>query len=691
MKNITFFSVLLCFVNLLFAQETPSSLISKNDKMSIRQLIVPGFENLPLKRKLFVYYLTEAFEAGRQMSWKQNTKNGIEIRDLLFALWEHKAAFPIVQKAMLEEYLTLILSNLGNYLKIGNAKIIPDFLDSKNLFNMAAISDELNKRLGKTTHLLDKAKELEKEIFDRDYYPEKIGKGTNLLADTQTNYYGPEITLEDINSMNIENEDLFFSYPDRDKDGNLLVRKYKKGDLYSEDLSLIADKIKHAMKYANENEKTILNAHLKTIDSGNYSDFLEMNKLWVKNESEDIDFMFGFIEVYNDPLEQRGAWQSFITIKNIDHESVRRSKAIEEVAYKFESLMPVEERFKKEPGFTPPKSEGVNFAYTGGLFELITFAGINLPNEQIIRENYGSKSFTFINLQSNHGQSQEEKFHEIKNSIFISQMYKDSYMRADLNLIRFLKTEFHEILGHGSGKYVDGASQNDLKNLYSAYEEGRAEVAALYHLTDPDLFHYKILPLEYTKEDVQNTVLVALIDFFTNQIRSYENLSDSTTEIVQAHQLGRQIIFNNLLKDGVIEVRISELNVPQIFIKENDIAKVRIALANVWEKIQYVISTGDLEMAKKMNAEEGFYNETQKYWRSLVLKTDSLGIDDEYVIDKKVSRLNAFLNPRYVLIKDEIGNISDVKIDYYPKNNGAELLINEQYNKIKKCELALLK
>lgn len=92
-----------------------------------------------------------------------------------------------------------------------------------------------------------------------------------------------------------------------------------------------------------------------------------------------------------------------------------------------------------------------------------------------------------------------------------------------------------------------------------------------------------------------------------------------------------------------------------------------------------------------MNAEEGFYNETQKYWRSLVLKTDSLGIDDEYVIDKKVSRLNAFLNPRYVLIKDEIGNISDVKIDYYPKNNGAELLINEQYNKIKKCELALLK
>lgn len=669
------FLLFLCLSTSVFAAngtESAKSVVLRQGNYQIKQLVSPGFENLPLERKLFAMELAEAIEAGHEIVWLQNNEHTLAIRDLMHELWKYSYLFSPTEKAGLSEYLFLLHANHGNYDERKNKKFVPEKLTHEQVSALARLVDQEKLRRGIKAEkdsvfnyysLEDLVGKYKKEIFSLEHLTalHADGNGQDIVRDSAANYYGTGLTKADIDALPKEMSDHFLSYPYRKftytgEKQPIQLQIHRIGDRFGEYLQLIDHHFAKALQYATKEESAIITAYRVALYSGDPQDLAYADGLWAEHKPKDIDFVANFIEVYGDPLNKRGEWEGFLILLNQTPEDMERVENIRKNATYFEAMMPVDEEFKKKGDFTPPKAEGAYLMYSAGANGEKPFAGVNLPNTTIdptIHEKHGSKSYTADNVMTDIG-SEGGKYSTDRLQAFYAPEYHELLKQVDSRLVRQVQVEFHEILGHGSGRVRDGVKDTMLEDYYSAMEEGRAEVASLYHMLDTKIRELGIVPKTYTDEELRDFQTAAVLSFFSDHIRTYERLPASADRIRQAHQWGRQVMLARLLKAGALQLDASGAEGAPV-VRNIDLAKARQALGTLWHDLQKGKSTGDLAFIKQIFETDGAYTAVHKSYReSLVKALDAMNVPREH----------AYLNPQFELVKDENGRPVDVRLVY---------------------------
>lgn len=623
----------------------PKTKVATRGPNSLRQLVIPGFSALPLERKLLAYYLTEAIEAGRDIAWLQLNKNGLKIRHLFEQIMSKRSYLTWRERLAIENYYFQLVSNHGIYDANTNAKNLLKGFTPETFRSLL-------QRVG-----VDPARgnEVLPELFDPNFKPyKKAEPGGDLIADAGTNFYGPGVTHEKMEKLppNLRFHPL--SYPTLDANGDVYLDLFNKTGKFGEQLSRVDALLSIAAQYANPGEKRLIEQYRETIRTGDPEAALEADRIWVKLPAEDISFYIGFTESYSDPYEIRPTWQGFVLVHSQDAEAKAVSDRVRASAPDYEKKMPVDEEFKNLENANPPQSESAYLLHMAGGDSETYFLGVNLPNDNKIRETLGSKSYTVENLVSSLGEAPGTEFQQDELNEFVLPEYHDLLKRHGRARPKKLQVEFHEILGHGSGRDRVGVSSDTaFGDFYMRLEESRAEIASLYHMTDYQaLKSNRLVPDEWSEANAKEFAQAVILNFFTSHLESYKNLKGRTT-IRQAHQAGRQVILNHLLNEGALRINMSSENVPRIELAS--IETLRASMGRLWNREQRIKSTGDLAGLEKMMAELAIMTPDQIKWaESITAASDRLKRPEKSVV------LNPFLN----LVRDTDGKITDVQLEY---------------------------
>lgn len=665
-----FIVVLILLAQMAGAQGSgPTSKILDQGKLSLKQMVAPAFQQLPLERRIFISYLAEAIEAGRDIAWVQQGPYGLAIRNIMERIFKNPEKLSKKERAILEPYYFRLLQAHGIYDRLTNEKFV---LEGFQPGEFPAILARYRVPM-QPAHVWQ-------AIFEKDFRRYAIApRGSEMIRDSGVNFYGPGITQERIETLDLSEQKHFLSYPHWDSvQQKPVLSLHRLGERFNEQLEKIDRALEKAEPYANDYEKKILAQYRKVIRTGDPNDQLEADRIWVQNPTKDIIFHLGFTETYDDPLQYRGTWQGFIMLLSKDAETERRTSQIRAAATDFESRMPVDEEFKKKGEFTPPDSESAHLVYMGGDNNETFFTGVNLPNDSTIRATLGSKSLTATNKIFEVGQAPGEDFLPGELEAFYQAKYHSILKRFGQLTPYLIETEFHEILGHGSGRDRAGVdSKAELSSYYAAMEEGRAELGALYHLTDIEaLKKHKIFPTDWDEEKIIDFSKVSVLFFFTKHVLSLEKLKGAS-EIRQAHQLGRQMIFNEMIARKALTVRLSNKGVPQIELPELKV--VRKALGEIWREVQRMKGTGDGKGLAEFTASRGAFTEEQRQWSPAVTKAFT---------DLKRPDYTIYIAPRVRRIKNASGEIVDVVQDYLDGGGDLQKLFDHEQQRV--CEYLVL-
>ena len=613
-------------------------LLEQFDDIKILRYDVPAFDGLSLREKLFVYYLSQAALAGRDILWDQNNKYNLRVRK---ALEKILRAYPGDRET--EEfqaflvYAKKVFFANGIHHHYSMEKFEPQF--SRDYFK------SLLRAVGEETLYL----ELERVIFDPEYMAKRVvlDAETDLVQTSANNYY-EGVTQKEVEAFygqkKEENKLLSWGLNStlvKDDNGQLYEEIWSTEGKYGKEIRQIVEYLRKAMRYAcNDHQKEVIELLVEYYETGNLSLFDRYSMEWVKEVDASIDFINGFIEVYGDPLAFKASWESVVQI--IDQEACKRTRKLADNAMWFEQHAPIDERFKKDEvvGIT---ARVVQAAMLGGDCHPATPIGINLPNAEWIRERCGSKSVTLDNIiyaydraSLNSGVLDEFVYSEEEKEL----IRKYGYIGGNVH------TDLHECLGHGSGKMLPGVGQEALKNYYSTIEEARADLFALYYVMDPKLIELGVIPsLDVAKSEYCNYIRNGLMVQLT-RIKPGNNLEES-------HMRNRQMIASWVYEKGkkanVIE-RVSREGKTYFTIRDYD--ALRLLFGELLAEVQRVKSEGDFEGAKNLIENYGvridpvLHQEVLERYRKL-----------------NVAPYAGFVNPNYRLVEKN-GEIIDVKIEY---------------------------
>lgn len=604
---------------------------------------VPDFDSLSLNQKILVYYLQEAALWGRDILWDQNYKDNLAIRDLLEAVYaNYSGDRENADFKAFETYLKQVWFANGIHHHYSNDKFTPAF--SRGF---------LEEQIAALPEAPAQASELVEVIFNPSIAPKKVNQaeGEDLIATSAVNMYGPGLTQKEV-------EDYFAALKDpkdetpvsyglntrvvKGADGKVVEVPYKLGGLYTEAIEHIVDNLTKAMPYAeNEAQKEIIASLIEFYKNGSLKTFDEYSIKWAEDTASQVDFINGFIESYNDPLGMTGSWESIVNFKNIP--ASHRTEVLSANAQWFEDHSPVDARFKKEK-VKGVSAKVITAAILAGDSYPATPIGINLPNANWIRAAHGSKSVTLENItqaydEAAHGNGFNEEF------VIDEETSKllDDYLFITDNL----HTDLHECLGHGSGKLLPGVDPDALKAHGSTLEETRADLFALYYLADPKLIEIGLLDnSEAYKAEYYKYILNGLM----TQLMRIEPGKD----VEEAHMRNRKLIAEWAYEHGrdanVIELVKRD---GKTFVKINDYQALRGLFGELLAEIQRIRSTGDYAAGRDL---------VEKY----AVKVDPTlhkEVLDRYA-KLNIAPYKGFVNPRYELVKDKDGNITDVKIVY---------------------------
>ena len=650
------------------------SKVAREGQNQVSQLVTPGFESLPLRRRAFVYWLTQAMEAGRDIAWKQLSRNGLEIRGLMEALWEKNAALNADEKDAIKAYFFRLLVNHSNYDRKANRKFL---LEGFSPSSFAATLARAGVRVDKSRLI-----ELDLELFDPDYRATRIepanGSGDSV-AGSATNFYGPGVTAADVARLGEAGQSLLAYVYRAGRRGEIGLGRARIGGRFGPELERVSYFLDQAKPYAAPEEVAIIEALQKSYRTGDPEDMLRAERLWTTYQSPDVTFMIGFVETYDDPLGARGTWESFVFLREADPASVARARAIRAAAPFYEAAMPVDARFKKQGEFTPPGSETGMLAYMVGSYSEAFFLGKNLPNDAKIRETLGSKSMTNLNVVNDLSSDAAAEFDPSSLAIFYSPAYHALLRRTGRSRQYVLQVEFHEILGHGSGRELPGVdARKALGGNYSALEEARAETAALYHMADPgSLIRLGILPAVTTPAQARETAMSAIIQFFTGHLGSYQSLVGRPA-IQQAHQLARQIMFNDLVDSGALRIEFAEPAGPPL-VRLTSLQAARSQLGLLWSRVQKIKSTGNSGDLQKLIDNEGRLAPEHQRWASLIADAKRRANSPKEVL---------YLQPKVHATFAADGRVTDVRFEYEPRRDTIEVALDR--NARRKIEAAAI-
>jgi dipeptidyl-peptidase-3 len=617
--------------------------------LKVMRYQVPAFDSLTVRQKELVYYLSQAALCGRDIFWDQNFKYNLAIRRTLEAIYKgYTGDRNISDWEQFMVYLKRVWFSNGIHHHYSNDKFLPNF--SQEYFKQLVLNTpdvEFPKELGVKEKLISMLIPI---IFDPKIASKRVNQnaGVDMITSSTCNFY-EGLTQKEAEkyytSIQKPNDLTPISYGLNSKlvkeKGKIFEKVWKVGGMYSPAIEKIVFWLKKAAGVAeNENQKKAIETLIEYYKTGDLRKFDEYNILWVSDLTSKVDFTNGFIETYGDPLGNKATWESVVNFKDI--EATKRTQIISANAQWFEDNSPINKEFKKE-SVKGVSAKVITVATLAGACYPATPIGINLPNANWIRKEYGSKSVTMDNItyaydQAAIGNGFIEEFAASQEEIDLINKYG--------HLAGNLHTDLHECLGHGSGQLAPGVKGDELKNYGSALEEARADLFALYYVMDSKMVDLGIMPnLDVAKAQYCNYIRNVLM---TQLIRI-----EAGKNIEQAHMRNRQLIakwcFEKGKTENVIERKV--VNGKTYFVV-NDFKKLRRIFGELLTEVQRIKSTGDYETGKNL------------------VETYGVVVDSELhreVLDR-VSKLNlapygGFLNPILIpVIKGE--SIIDVKIEY---------------------------
>lgn len=619
--------------------------------LQILRYRVPGFEDLSLKQKELVYYLTEAALQGRDILFDQNGKYNLTIRRMLEAVYTgYKGDKNTPDFKAMEVYLKRVWFSNGIHHHYGSEKFVPGF--TPEFFRQAVQSvDAATLPLveGQTVEQL--CEEVFPVIFDPTVMPKRVNQaaGEDLVLTSACNYYDgvTQQEAEDFyNALKNPQDETPVSYGLNSRlvkeDGKIQEKVWKVGGLYGQALEKIVYWLKKAEGVAETPEqKAVIAKLMEFYETGDLKTFDEYAILWVKDLNSRIDFVNGFTESYGDPLGMKASWESLVNFKDL--EATQRTELISGNAQWFEDHSPVDGQFKKEK-VKGVSAKVITAAILAGDLYPATAIGINLPNANWIRSHHGSKSVTIGNItdaynKAAHGNGFNEEF-----------VYSD----AELQLIDKyadvtdeLHTDLHECLGHGSGKLLPGVDPDALKAYGSTIEEARADLFGLYYVADPKLVELGLTPSADAYKAQYYTYLMN--GLMTQLVRI-----EPGNNVEEAHMRNRQLIARWVYEKGAAE-KVVELvkKDGKTYVVINDYEKVRDLFGRLLAEIQRIKSTGDyagahdLVEAYAVKVDPALHAEVLERYKKLNL-----------------APYKGFVNPKYEAVTDADGTITDVTVTY---------------------------
>lgn len=607
---------------------------------------VPGFENLSLKQKKYVYYLTEAALNGRDILFDQNYEHNLLIRNLCEAIYINFSGDKNNKDfKSFEKYLKQIWFANGIHHHYSMDKFKPDF--SKSF-----LSNQLKNLEKKGYRFSNETKELVlKIIFDANYKNKRVNQNSNedIVITSACNLYSG-VTQKEVenyyNSIKVPNDTTPISYGLNarvtKKDGKVTEEVYKVGGLYDSQIQKIVYWLNKAKEVAeNELQKQYIGKLIEYYETGYLRKFDEYSILWVQDTNSIVDFINGFIESYGDPLGMTGSWESIVNFKNI--EASNRTQIISDNAQWFEDNSPIDKKFKKDT-VTGVSAKVITAAILAGDSYPSTPIGINLPNADWIRASHGSKSVSIENITdaydavaSNNGFNDEFAYSSVEIEL----------LKKYLSIADKLHTDLHECLGHGSGQLLPGVDPNALLEHGSTLEETRADLFALYYLADPKLIELGIF-------NNPDTYKAEYYKYIMNGLLTQNMRIELGKDIEEAHMRNRKLIsewaYQKGKKDNVIEY-VKRNN--KTFIKINDYSKLRELFGQLLTEVQRIKSEGDYAAGKNL---------VEKYG----IKIDR-NIHQE-ILDRNaklnIAPYKGFVNPVYTPVYNDLGDIIDINISY---------------------------
>ena len=626
-------------------------LVEKVDKVAIVQLYADGFEELSLDDKILAFYLHQAAVAGRDITYDQTHRHGLTIRNILEETVTHAQG---MDKAILEkitEYLKLFWVFNGNY-GTNSRKFVPKFSfedlvsASKTAFSNGALfgtkdQSELEKMLN----------ELKQTIFDSGFEPILANKspaeGEDVITASGNNYY-EGVTLKDLEGFE---EKYSLNSKIVKKNGKIVELVYRAGadqvngersrtippGLYAENLNRVIGNLKKVIPFAKQGQRKALEHLIRYFETGESIDFEKYNIGWVK-DNPTVETINGFIEVYSDARGAKGEFEGMVSF--VDLKINRVMKNIANLAQYFEEKMPWGDEYKKR-NITAPVANAVTLLLGIGGMGPISALGINLPNAQNIRETYGSKNFILTNVSGVRYKLDAERttreFALTEEEIKLDKLLGE---KADL-----LETTMHEILGHGSGKVSERLKKDPaeyLQEYYSAMEEARADLVALWHIFDEKLMDLAGIDARCGEALYRSYTRADLIRLRT--VKEGDRLEKD-------HARARHMIIS-YIKDKTGAIDVVEKN-GKVYLSVNDIGKMRQGVGELLSLIMKIKAEGDYKEAKKLVEKYGIKINPQ--WRDQIVKrAEAIDLPDHY----------AFVMPELELVTDKSGEIEDVKISY---------------------------
>lgn len=642
-----------------------------------------GFENLSLTQKIYIYCLSKATLLGRDITFDQQGKYNLRIRKTLEAVYLHYEGNRESEdfKAF-EVYLKRVWFASGIHHHYGCEKFVPGFSEESFYEMVGAVADEYLP-LSKGQSKEDLLGILVPVIFNPEVMPKRVNQtdGEDLVQTSACNFY------ENVSQAEVER---FYARMKEDgneqapsyglnskltkRNGELVELKWTEDGLYGAAIKEIVSWLLRAQKYAeNEEQKHLIDLLVKYYRTGDLKDFDRYSIAWVQQHEGMIDFINGFIEVYGDPLGLKGTWEGIVEYKDL--EATKRTQTISQNAQWFEDHSPVDPRFRK------PEVKGVTAnvicaAMLGGEEYPASAIGINLPNANWIRQEYGSKSVTIGNLteaynKAAQGNGFRDEFVIDEDTISLMNQYED--ITDDLH------TDLHECLGHGSGQLLPGTDPDALKAYGSTIEEARADLFGLYYVADHKLVELGLTPNdEAYKAQYYGYLMNGLL---TQTIRIKEG-----DKIEEAHMRNRALIAWWVMEhaEGAVELVKMDMNyasakdalkdsegniiTTKTYVKINDYAKLRHLFGELLAEIQRIKSEGDFEAARLL-VEKYAVNIDPELHREILARYKKLNL----------APYKGFINPKMTLEMDEEGEITDVVLDYEESYVDQMLRYSDEY------------
>lgn len=613
------------------------------DDAAVVQLYADGFTELSHNDRVLVWHLYQAALAGRDIYYDQRYRHNLAMRDILEEILTHSAGIDPAALQELTRYTKLFWINSGGYNNLTARKFVLN-LTPAALTTAAQIAQQNGARfrLERGEAVRDLIARYSPMFFDATFDAmvtcKTPGPGKDILQASANNLYDG-VTMADLEKFD---ERHALNSRVRKINGEIVEEVYRVGGMYDRELRQVVAHLEAALPYAPVSLAEALRALIRWYRTGEDTDRQAFDIAWVRNRESAVDTMNGFIEVYMDARGAKGAWEGVVYYVN--QEKTEKIHRLAANAQWFEDHLPIDPKFRK-PNVHGVSARAIEVVFEAGDSGPITPIGVNLPNDQRIREEYGSKSVSLSNVLEAYEQSTLDSFRQ-------EFSWSDDEIARAKQWSAFageLTTEIHEVLGHGSGRMAERITaqpQELLKEQYSALEESRADLVALFFVADPYLATLELVPAEHHDE----IVLAEYEAYVRNALVQLRRVREGT-QLEEDHMRNRQAIVHWLMAHtSAIEIRSRDGKTYYVVV---DVNGFRDGVAQLLAEVQRIKSEGDYEAAKALFETYGVHFDAALR-DEIVARVDRL----------KLPSYTAFVMPRLQAVYDDKSVITDVEISY---------------------------